>query len=95
MLLAAVCRARKLPARVAIGLVYYPAARGFAYHMWSEVWIEDRWIPMDATLGQGGIGAAHLKFSHSSLEGSSAFVDMLPVIQAVGRMKLEILAVER
>ncbi len=94
MLLAALCRARKLPARVAIGLVYYPAAQGFAYHMWTEVWIEDRWIPMDATLGRGGIGAAHLKFSHSSLEGSAAFADMLPVIQAVGRLKLEIQSVE-
>jgi hypothetical protein len=94
MLLAALCRARQLPARVAIGLVYYPAARGFAYHMWSEVWIKDRWIPMDATLGRGGIGAAHLKFSHSSLEGSSAFADMLPVIQAVGRLELEIIDVK-
>jgi len=62
--------------------------------MWTEAWIADRWIPLDATLGRGGIGAAHLKLSHSSLEGGSAFAEMLPVIQAVGRLKLEILSVE-
>ena len=53
VLLAALCRARKIPARVAFGLVYYPPQKGFAYHMWNEVWIADRWIPLDATLGHG------------------------------------------
>jgi hypothetical protein len=94
VLLAALCRARQIPARVAIGLVYHPPAQGFAYHMWTEVWIEDRWIGMDATLGQGGIGAAHLKLAISSMEGSSAFADMLPIVQVIGRLELEILSAE-
>jgi hypothetical protein len=94
MLLAALCRAREIPARVAIGLVYYPAAKGFAYHMWTEAWIRDRWIPLDATLGRGGIGAAHLKLRHSSLQGGSAFAEMLPVMQALNRLKLRVLAIE-
>ncbi len=95
MLLAALCRARQIPARVAIGLVYHPPAQGFAYHMWTEVWIRDRWIGLDATLGQGGIGAAHLKLAVSSMEGSSAFADMLPIVQVIGRLELEILSAER
>lgn len=94
MLLAAMCRARGIPARVAIGLVYYPSAGGFAYHMWTEVWIADRWIPLDATLGLGGIGAAHLKFAHSSMQGTAAYAELLPVIQALGRLQLEILSTE-
>ncbi len=94
MLLAALCRARQIPARVAIGLVYYPSAGGFAYHMWTEVWIKDRWIPLDATLGQGGIGGAHLKFAHSSMQGAGAFAELLPVVQALGRLKLQIVSVE-
>ncbi len=94
MLLAALCRARSVPARVAIGLVYYPSASGFAYHMWTEAWIKDRWIPLDATLGMGGIGAAHLKLADSSLEGTSAYAELLPVIQALGRLQLEIVSVE-
>jgi hypothetical protein len=94
MLLAALCRVRNIPARVAIGLVYYPSASGFAYHMWTEAWIKDRWIPLDATLGLGGIGAAHLKLADSSLEGTSAYAELLPVIQALGRLRLEIVSVE-
>ncbi len=94
MLLAALCRTRKIPARVAIGLVYYAPVQGFAYHMWTEVWIQDRWVPMDATLGLGGIGAAHLKLSHSSLKGSSAFAELLPVVQAIGRLELKVTSVE-
>ena len=67
VLLAALCRARKIPARVAFGLVYYPPQKGFAYHMWNEVWIADRWVPLDATLGLGGIGADHIKLGDSNL----------------------------
>ncbi len=94
MLLAALCRARQIPARVAIGLVYYPSAGGFAYHMWTEVWIKDRWIPLDATLGLGGIGGAHLKFAHSSMQGTGAYADLLPVVQALRRLNLEIVSSE-
>ncbi|MCL4205090.1 MAG: transglutaminase family protein [Pirellulaceae bacterium] len=94
MLLAALCRARKIPARVAIGLVYYPPAQGFAYHMWTEVWINDRWIGLDATLGDGGIGADHLKLAVSSMDGSTAFGDMLPIVQVIGRLKLAMQSVE-
>lgn len=92
VLLAALCRARGLPARVAIGLVYFPAAEGFAYHMWNEVWIDDRWVPLDATLGQGGIGAAHLKLSDSNLAGASAFSAFLPVMQVMTRLEIEVVS---
>jgi transglutaminase-like putative cysteine protease len=94
VLLAALCRARKIPARVAIGLVYYPQAQGFAYHMWNEVWIGDRWVPLDGTLGQGGIGAAHLKLAHSDLRGASAYSAFLPVFRVLGQLKLEVTSVE-
>ncbi len=94
MLLAALCRVRGIPSRVAIGLVYYPAGQAFAYHMWTEVWIRDRWIALDATLGRGGIGAAHIKLADSAMESLEAFVELLPVIQAIGRLQLEVLQTE-
>lgn len=92
VLLAAVCRARKVPARCAMGLVYYPKAQGFAYHMWTEVWIDDRWVPLDATLGRGGIGAGHLKLAHSNLKGADAYSAFLPVFRVLGQLKLEVVA---
>jgi transglutaminase-like putative cysteine protease len=94
VLLAALARARGIPARVAIGLVYQPATQSFQYHMWNELWITDHWVPMDATLGRGGIGAAHLKLTDSNLSGAQAYSCFLPVAQVIGQLKIEILEVE-
>jgi hypothetical protein len=94
VLLAALCRAKKIPARVAFGLVYYPPEQGFAYHMWNEVWIADRWIPLDGTLGLGGIGADHIKLGDSNLSGTTGLAAMLPVVQVFGRLELEVVSAE-
>ena len=89
--LAALCRARGIPARVAIGLVYMEGAKAFGYHMWTEVYIDKRWIPIDGTLALGGIGAGHLKIAHTNLQGASAYSAFLPVVQVLGRLKIEII----
>ncbi|HEY1189541.1 MAG TPA: transglutaminase-like domain-containing protein, partial [Gemmata sp.] len=59
MLSAAMCRAVGVPSRTVLGLVYAPAKDGkpyLAYHMWFEVFAEGQWLPLDATLGMGGVG---------------------------------------
>ena len=94
VLLAATCRARGIPARVAVGLLYSPIDRRFLYHMWNEVWINDRWIPLDATLGNGGVGAAHLKFRDSSLATESAYSMISPVIFLIGKLQIELVDVQ-
>ncbi len=94
VLLAALARARGIPARLAIGLVYTEDRPGFAFHAWNEVWLDDRWIPLDATRATGGASAAYLKLSDSSLEGESAYSCFLPVAQVIGQAKIEILEAE-
>ena len=96
VLLAALCRARQLPTRVVVGLVYVPrpAAPELAYHMWNEVWIQNGWFPLDATLGQGGIGAGHLKLTDSNLAGASSLSAFLPVSQVARRLQVEIISAE-
>lgn len=94
VLLAALCRARKIPARIAIGLVYSAPDHGFAYHMWNEVWTGDRWVPLDATLGRGGIGAAHIKLADSNLDGAGAYSTFLPVLHVMGQLEIEIVEVQ-
>ncbi len=94
VLLAALARARGIPARVVVGLVYTESHPGFAFHMWDEAWIGDRWIPLDATRGAGGIGAAYLKLADSSLNGQAAYSCFLPVTEVIGQAKIEILEVE-
>ena len=94
VLLAALCRAKNIPSRVAVGLVYDAGQRGFAYHMWTESWVSGRWAGFDATIGNGGIGAAHLKLGETNLKGASAFGGMLPVFHAMGQLQLEVVEIE-
>ncbi|MCU0960020.1 MAG: transglutaminase-like domain-containing protein [Pirellulaceae bacterium] len=94
VLLAALCRARQIPARVCVGLVYSAADQGFAFHMWNEVWIADRWVPLDATLGRGGIGAAHLKLRHTDLAGDQGETAILSVLDVMHQLQLRVVEVE-
>jgi hypothetical protein len=91
VLLAALARACKIPSRVAIGLVYVEGADGFGYHMWTEVYLNGQWIPLDAVTGAGGTSAAYLKLSDSSLAGPSAYSSFLPVAQVIGQLKVSVL----
>ena len=94
VLLAVLARARGIPARLAIGLVYVDDRPGFAFHAWNEVWIHDRWIALDATRGTGGTSAAYLKLADSSLQGEAAYSCFLPVSQVIGQAGIEILEAE-
>jgi hypothetical protein len=89
--LAALARARGIPARVAFGLVYVEGMKMFGYHAWTEVFIDNRWIPVDGTLALGGIGAAHIKLSDSNLKAASLPAATLPLLRVLGQLRIEIL----
>lgn len=90
VLLAALSRAVGIPARVAIGLVYHEGK--FYYHMWNELYVENRWMAFDSTLAEGGIGAAHIQLAHSHLHGASAFSAFLPVLNVLGQgLRIEVI----
>jgi len=88
MLLCALLRARGIPARTAVGLVYAEGEQAFGYHMWTEAYIGDRWIPLDATVGRGGISAAYLKVSDTNFNGVDPMTTLLPVTKLLGRLKI-------
>jgi len=92
VLLMALLRVHEIPSRGAIGLVYvdHTPTPGFAYHMWVEAWIDDRWVPLDATRGTGGIDVGYIKVSESSFGGSGAFAAFLPVTQVIGHLKIRV-----
>jgi hypothetical protein len=96
MLTAAMCRAEGIPSRTAIGLIYADVKREpcFAFHMWTEVWIKGRWIPIDATLGKGYVGATHLKITDHSWHDERTMTPIFPVIRVVGRLSVEVLSTE-
>lgn len=90
VLLAALLRARGIPSRVAVGLVYVPGEQAFAFHMWTEAFVAGQWIGLDGTLGLGGIGAGHLKLSTTNLKEATALASFLPVAQVLGKMRIEV-----
>lgn len=96
VLLAAMLRARRIPSRVAVGLVYSERHAAFAGHMWTEAYLDGVWTPLDATLGRGGIGAAHIKLADSALDENAPtpIAAFLPMIHLLGQMEIEVVSVE-
>ncbi|MCA9109995.1 MAG: transglutaminase domain-containing protein, partial [Planctomycetaceae bacterium] len=92
VLLAGMLRAKGIPSRVAVGLVYVARLSAFGGHMWTEAYLDGRWVPLDSTLGYGGIGAGHIKFADSSLsdDGPSPITAFVPLVSSLGKMKIEV-----
>jgi hypothetical protein len=97
MLTAALCRAAGIPARTAVGLVYDNDAKlgpGLAFHMWTEVWIKGQWLMLDAVLGHGHVGAAHLKIADHSWQDIQTLAPLLPVTRVTGKVRIEVVEVK-
>ena len=93
VLAAAMCRAVGIPSRVAVGLVYVNdpkhELKGFGYHMWIEVYVNQRWVALDPTLDQVDVDALHIKLADSSLQGVSPFEMFLPILRVGGKLEIE------
>lgn len=86
MLGTAMCRAAGVPSRTVLGLVYAPGRDGkvfLAYHMWFEVYAEGQWLPLDGTLGQGGVGPGHVKITDHSWHEEKTLAPLLPVLRVL------------
>jgi len=96
MLAAAMCRAVGVPSRTALGLVYAESEgkQFMAYHMWFEVYADGQWVPLDATLGMGGVGPGHLKITDHSWHEERSWAPLLPVLRTLtARPSVEVLTV--
>jgi hypothetical protein len=89
VLAAAMCRAVGVPSRVVVGLIYVEQNEGFGFHMWNEVFVNNRWVALDPSFGQTDVDAVHIKLSDSSLEGVAPFQAFLPVVTVVGKLSIE------
>lgn len=95
-LLAAMLRSRGVPSRVVVGLMYVPRDSAFGGHMWTEAFLNGVWVPLDGVLGKGRVGADHIKFLDAGLddEAGDGFAAFVPVVSALGKMRIEVLEVE-
>jgi transglutaminase-like putative cysteine protease len=97
ILAAAMCRAAGVPSRTAVGLVYaQDRQRGpvMAFHMWTEVWADGQWLAIDGTIGQGYVGADHLKVSDHSWYDTPSETPLLPLARVLGKVSIEVVRVD-
>ena len=83
VLYVALARSIGLPARTAVGLVHLGGR--FYYHAWPEVWLNERWIPVDPTLDQFPADASHIRF----LVGGLA--RQIELLRLIGRLEIDVL----
>jgi transglutaminase-like putative cysteine protease len=96
ILLAAMLRAERIASRVAVGVVYLENEGAFGGHMWTEAFVDGRWLSLDPTLGRGGIGAAHIKLAECDFsdDAPSPVTSFLPLFNLMGNMKIEVVSAE-
>ena len=61
---------------------------GFGFHLWNEVYVNRRWVAVDATYDQTEVDAVHIKLAESSLDGVAPFEAFLPVVRVLGKMTI-------
>jgi hypothetical protein len=93
VLAAAMSRAAGIPSRVAVGLLYVDnekqRIKGFGYHVWHEVYVNQRWVALDSSWDQSSADATHIKLSDTSLEGVAPFEAFLPIARVQGKLQID------
>lgn len=103
VLLIALLRKAKIPARAVVGLVYsdnpsgnpadsYAAGKGaFFYHMWVDAYIGGRWIELDPTLGQIVPDTAHIALKRLDLDDENNIVlDLADLLSFIGTVDIAV-----
>ena len=96
VLLAALLRVGKIPSRVATGLMYVDEFVGeaavFGYHMWTQAYVDGRWIDLDAVLGRRlRTDATHIVLSTSALADDESMVEgFSALMEVMGNLEIEV-----
>ena len=96
VLLAAMARARGLPARAAFGMVAVPGSFSqgtirFGYHMWTQIYVNGRWLDFDAALDQPRPDATHIVLGFNDLTDASIPLNSINTFMRVaGRTQLTV-----
>jgi transglutaminase-like putative cysteine protease len=93
VLAAAMSRHAGIPSRIAVGLLYVDNDRqrlkGFGYHVWHEVYINQRWVALDSSWDQSLVDATHIKLGDTSLDGVAPFEAFLPIARVQGKLEID------
>jgi len=97
VLTAALCRAVGIPAQVVVGVAYvedFGGHEGFGGHAWTQAYVGNRWIGLDAAFkssGRGGHDAGHIALA----VGNGEPADFFNMASALGGFKIEKLEVKK
>lgn len=99
VLLAALARACGIPARGVSGLIDIPASfsvKGlqFGYHMWTQVYINGKWVDLDAAMRQTRCAPTHIAVSLLPLNDEGMIDSVRGLLPLMGRLEIEILESE-
>ena len=96
VLLCAMLRAQKFPARVAIGLIYVDSFLGerdiFGWHMWTQALIDGAWVDFDATL-PSRYHAAHVLIATARLGDGGLGSELASTLMLMGNLEIDVLDV--
>ncbi len=92
VLTAALCRASGIPARIVVGVAYVDEFMGyenvFGGHAWTEAYVGNRWVGLDAAFkagGYGGYDAGHIALA----TGSGELEDYFSLLFNIGQFEIE------
>lgn len=92
--LAALGRIRGIPSRVVSGLAYIPEYLGrknvLGYHMWTQFYLEGRWIDYDAALKTSDCSPARIAIYTSSLEDNNMADFAFALMDMIGQLEVSI-----
>jgi hypothetical protein len=98
VLTAALCRAIGIPAQVVTGLAYveewFALRNGFGGHAWTQAYIGDKWVGLDAAFrgtGRGGYDAGHIALA----VGSGNPEDFINLVNTMGMFKIDRVEVKK
>ena len=83
ILFVALARALGIPARVAVGIAYWPAGKGFGWHAWAEIKHKDRWYSVDPTWDQPIADVTHVKLADGGPAQQARIVMLLGQLRIV------------
>ncbi len=102
VLLAALARAAGLPARGVSGIVQIPGSSSptagpgaFGYHMWTQVYINDQWVDIDAALRQTDCDPTHIALAIMPLNDEGMLDSIMSLLPLLGRLQIEVIEVEQ
>ncbi|NJK89777.1 MAG: transglutaminase domain-containing protein [Myxococcales bacterium] len=96
VLFSALAKIAGIPTRLVTGLVYVGGPENrFGYHEWAEVWLGDRWHPVDPTFGQTTADPTHIKLAAAQSDPAGLRKASVVAATRLGNLNLEVRSYKR